>query len=141
MAEPRRGEAADQRLHTIERGIGKRHPHRLRVNVAGERRTARGARGGNGKHARAAAHIQNAGRTPPLQNPVKGEEAALGRAMVACAEGGACVDRQGHTTRRPPVPVMRAMQEEASGSDGGQACERLAHPVLLGQGRNHAGSQ
>ena len=74
MAEARRHETADLRLHPVQRGIGNRHFHGLGIDIAGQRRAPGGLGGSNGENAGAAANVENVGRRAPLQDVILFDE-------------------------------------------------------------------
>ncbi len=95
--------------------------------------TREGAGGGDGKHARAAAHIEDAARPLTAQQAVERLKAATGGAVMAGAEGGAGIDLDGDVACRAAMAVMRAVEEEATGAHRRQALQRAAHPVDVGK--------
>src|SRR6185437_8352 len=70
-------------------------------------------------------------RATALQQPVEVHETAARGAVMAGAEGEASLDLDADVAQGHPVAIMRAVDEEAAGSDRLEPGERIGDPILL----------
>ena len=130
MAEARGRHAADSAAEAVRRDIFLSRHGCERVDVAGERARRPGGGGRHRQHPGAGADVGDApgGEACPRQ-PVEGEEAALGRRVVAGAEGLRRLDLEPDPVRRHPAAVMAAENDEPARLDRGQLRADLRDPV------------
>ena len=92
----------------------------------------KGAVGGNGQHAGAAAQVEHMSISAAACQPVDGQEAAVGGGVMGGAKGFAGVDQDGARALRHAVAVMAAVNHVAAGRDGWQGGLRDGDPVEIG---------
>jgi hypothetical protein len=134
VAHARRGVEAHVGPEPVEPGIAAGGRHRLRIEVSGHHRRVQRLGGGKAQDTRARADIEDPRRAPLLQFGHQGPQAAERGAVVAGAEGERRLDLDGEVVGPDLIPVVAAMDEEASGADRLQPLQRGAHPVLLVDG-------
>ncbi len=90
--------------------------------------------GGDGEHAGAAAHVQDAAIGACLEQTVVGQKAAGGGSVVAGAESRAGLDSQVDRIDRRAAKVVHAVDEEPAGPHRRQAGQGHGQPVGVRQG-------
>jgi hypothetical protein len=94
--------------------------------------------GGDGKHARAAAEIEDGAEVFGARKSIDGEEAAERRRVMRRTEGFARVDEYSSGASWDAMAVVRAVHDEAAGDNRRQGCLRDCDPVEI---RDIAGDQ
>ena len=121
---------SDQRAHAIEPRIVARHRNRARIDVDGENRHAENLGGGDRKHARAGADIEDTpGPLTAARQRIQCQQAAAGGAVMTCAECGGRLDFEADAMARHPRAVVRAVHDEAAGRDRPKPDQAFLDPV------------
>ena len=104
------------------------------LSLAMTRACGKGARGGDGQHAGAAAEIEHARKAPAPRQYVDRLEAAGRGGVVAGAEGFAGFDLDGQRSHADARAVVAAVHDEAAGENRRESCLRDGNPVGVGYG-------
>ena len=115
-------------------GVGACHLHRDGIGIGGDDlRAVHATRGRDGEHARSAAEVEHAAKSPRARQLVDGEKAAERCRVMRRAEGFAGIDDNGARTIGDAPAVVAAVHDEAAGDDRRQCRLRDRDPVEVGQ--------